>query len=70
MTMTRRFKAAITCWTMKIYPYVQLQEHMKLNLDRVIFGRRFKGGKSIAESQEQQHLSIPEEQPLVKWITH
>jgi len=33
--------------------------------------RRWKGGKSTAESREdQQHLTIPEENALVEWITH
>ena len=40
-------------------------------VNRITLGRRLNGGKSIAESCEQyQHLSIPQEKALVKWIKH
>src|SRR6266496_1031100 len=40
-------------------------------VNHITLSRRFKRGKSIAESREQQqHLSIPEEEALIKWITH
>ena len=43
----------------------------RYGVHRITLGRRLKGGKSIAESREQyQHLSIPQEKALVKWITH
>ena len=39
-------------------------------VNRITRGRRLKGGKSIAEAiQQYQHLSIPQEKALVKWIT-
>ena len=41
------------------------------NVCRTNLLRRLEGGKSTAESREdQQHLTIPEENALVEWITH
>ena len=69
LTMKEDFNLRLNLWKKQEYPSIHKTAH-QFNVNDVAFGRRIKGGLSIAESCEQQQLlSIAEETALYLYNT-